>query len=364
MKRGLCILILTPTTLPDISGNAITAERWRQALVEKGLSVHVLATERLGADNLVRCLDDVKPDVVHVHHVSRAGALVLDPYVVNHYPRIPLVVSPAGTDLFPQEGQSCNQGTIVARVCRRASSIVTQGEWTAKKLLTRFPDVEDRILHVPKAFAWFGNDSFDLRKSSGWSPENFVFFLPAGIRPVKRNLETLLAMKKVHELRSHVRLVFAGPTLDQEYTARFQEELEQHTQFAGWIPIIPHGAMRSAYASADIVINASSSEGLSNALLEAIAAERPILASDIPGNRWPILGEGGVSSCGLLFNVSDTDEFIQQALMLIDDGELKKQLSRAARDRAATWPGPDEEAGGLVRAYEAAIERQYRTDSP
>ena len=202
MKKSLCILILTPTTLPEISGNAITAERWRQSLVHKGLHVHVLATGHLDANNFLNCLENVKPDVIHAHHVSRAGALILDPLIRERFARLPFVVSPAGTDLFSWEGQSYDRGAIVAQVCRRASIIITQGEWTAERLLKLFPDLQDRIIHVPKAFSWFGNDKFDLRETSGWTKKDFVFFYPAGIRPVKRNLEALLEIEKVHTIRS------------------------------------------------------------------------------------------------------------------------------------------------------------------
>jgi hypothetical protein len=47
--------------LPEISGNAITAERWRQALVHKGLNVHVLATGHLDANNFLNYLENVAP---------------------------------------------------------------------------------------------------------------------------------------------------------------------------------------------------------------------------------------------------------------------------------------------------------------
>lgn len=358
MKKRLRILILVPTTLPRISGNAITAERWRKALIERDVFVQVLATEHLDANNLLECIINFKPDVLHAHHVSRAGALTLDPRIVECCSRLPLVISPAGTDLFLQEGEFYDRGNIVPQVCRRASAIITQGEWTAKKLLQLFPDIHDRIIHVPKAFSWFGNDRFDLRKTSAWDRESFIFFHPAGIRPVKRNLETLLAIKNIYELRPHVRIVFAGPTLDQAYTSRFQEDLEQYSAFARWVPVIPHGAMHSAYESADVVVNASSSEGLSNALLEAIAAGLPILASDIPGNRWPVLGEFNASPCGLLFDINDRDDFVKKALKLIDDDELRSRFGKAGKERSALWPGPGEEAAGLINAYEEAIERQ------
>lgn len=358
--KSLRILILTPTTLPDISGNAITAERWRLALIEKGVDVHVLATEGLDVSNLLGCIGNLKPHVIHAHHVSRAGALMLDPRIVDRYPRLPLVISPAGTDLYARAGQTYDRESIVHRVCAMACVIVTQGAWTAEKLSELFPDVESRILHIPKAVTWFGGDSFDLRKSAGWSPEHFVFFLPAGIRPVKRNLETLFSMKEIYTIRPRVRLFLAGPPLDQEYAVRFQEEMERNSEFVKWIPVISHGSMRSAYGSADVIINGSSSEGLSNAVLEAIAANLPILASDIPGNRWPILGGRGSTPCGLLFDVSDNNDFIRQALRLIDDGGLRSQLIKACRERAASWPGPEEEANGLIHAYKQAIERQQR----
>lgn len=358
MKMHLRLLILVPTALPRISGNAITAERWRKALTEKGLDVRVLEADHIDAASLLKYLDNFKPDVLHAHHVSRAGVFMLDPNIMERYQGLPLVVSPAGTDIFPREGHALDWKNVVPRVCRRASAIVTQGAWTAEKLSELFPDVKNRIIHVPKAFSWFGEDWFDIREAFGWHENDVIFFHPAGIRPVKRNLETLQAFKEVHAARARARLVFAGPSLDPGYAAQFREELEQLGAFARWIPTIPYGAMHSAYESADVVMNASSSEGLSNALLEAIASGRAILASDIPGNRWPVAGGEHVSPCGLLFNISNHNDFVEKAIKLIDDYELRNRLGQSGTERAALWPGPDEEAAGLIHVYEQAFERQ------
>ena len=113
--------------------------------------------------------------------------------------------------------------------------------------------------------------------------------------------------------------------------------------------------MRSAYESSDIVLNTSFSEGLSNVLLEAVAAGRPVLASNIPGNWWPVLGEEGKEPVGLLFDVDDPEDLIVKALKLIDDEKLRQSCIRTAKERASCWPTPEEEANGLIRVYETAI---------
>jgi len=355
--RELRVLILSPTVLPDVTGNAVTTERWHRFLVQRGVSVQTLGFNHLGAADFLKVIDIFKPDVIHTHHISRSGVFLLDPHIASGCARLPLVVSPAGTDISDDFRSSGEHGEQVIQVCARASVIVTQGSWTADRITKFLPDFRDRILHVPKAFCWFGDRIFDLREVAGWKAEDLVFFLPAGIRPVKGNLECLLAFETIHTLRPQVRVAFAGPPLDPHYAARFKETIKGAGDFARWVATIPPEAMHSAYSTSDVVLNTSFSEGLSNALLEAVAAGRPMLASDIAGNRWPVLGTGADSPAGLLFDVFDRDDFTKKALKLIDDEDLRMRLGQGSLKRASSWPTPEDEAEGLIRAYEEAIRR-------
>ena len=357
MNGPLRVLILTPTVFPAVTGNAVTAERWREHLTKRGAVARTFGTQGCGPGAVREVIRDFVPQVIHAHHVSKAGALLLDPLVAPHSGHIPLAVSPAGTDILRHGEGTSDHGESVLRVCRQATVIITQGRWTAETLEEWLPELRDRFVYVPKAFAWFGDGCFDLRQEAGWGRETFVFFLPAGIRPVKGNLECLRGLESVYAVRPHVRAVFAGPPLDAEYATRFEAEARRLSGFVRWIPIIPPGAMQSAYKTADVVLNGSFSEGLSNSVLEAIAAERPVLASDIAGNRWPLTGAGGSHPCGLFFDPSNPEDFAQKALRLVDDGKLREDLSRAAAARASSWPPPEEEADGLLRAYVTAIER-------
>lgn len=350
------LLILTPTALPAVTGNAMTAERWRRSLVGMGLDVRVIATERCGAQDLVRDIDRFRPDVLHVHNAYRAGGLLLDQALAVSWARIPLVVSPSGTDMNI-ESRVQGRREIVGRVLQRADAIIVQSEEGRVRINEIIPESMGRVFFVPKAFVWLGEEKEDLRAASNVPPGGVLFFMPAGIRPVKGNVECLLALGKVHVQRPQTRAVFAGPSLDGTYAERFRRDVERLRAYARWLPPIAPAAMRSAYESADVVLNGSFSEGLSNVLIEGKAAGKPLLASNIPGNRWPVLGDPGDPPMGLLFDPENPADFVSKAIRLIDDAELRHMLGKAGAAYARRMPGPSDEARALVAIYEKALGR-------
>jgi L-malate glycosyltransferase len=348
------ILILTPTALPSITGNAMTVERWRRGLQERGWDVEIQATRGLDILTLLKIIRQRQPQLIHAHHVSHAGSMLLSPLLEVFGSKIPLVVSPGGTDLNV-DWKIRKQREIIVRVCHRARFIVVQSEELHFRLQGLLPEIGERLVFIPKSFVYLGQEDFHLREAAGCGPENLLFFLPAGIRPVKGNLECLGLMKKVHEQRPRIRVLFAGAPIDPEYSEKFEKEVTGFEAFARWIPPIPPPAILSAYRAADIILNASSSEGLSNALLEATAAGRPVLASKIPGNRWAVLGNNGDHPMGLLYDGNDPLDFLKKALILIDEEDVRRRFEDAGIRRAASLPTPAEEAGRLIRVYEKAM---------
>ena len=354
MKSALRVLILTPTAFPSLTGNAVTAERWRRALSLEGAEVNVLETQHIDARGLVGALDRFRPHVVHAHHISRAGALMLDPLVAEKYGVVPFVVSPGGTDINLHVVKGAGR-KIVSDTCRKARYIIVQIPEITRRVQELLPDLQERIAAAPKSFLWLGKDDFDLRAVAGCREEDVLFFMPAGIRPVKGNLECLGAMKKAWKASPKIRVVFAGPALETGYAARFEKEIKGLDSFAKWIIQIPPQVMHAAYEGADCVLNHSSSEGLSNSLLEAMAAGRPVLASDITGNRWLVEDKNGIGPCGFLFDPGNQADFVRRVLQIADDPAFRESLAENARLRAAAWPKPEDEARALLRIYEAAI---------
>ena len=106
------------------------------------------------------------------------------------------------------------------------------------------------------------------------------------------------------------------------------------------------GGRPALLEAADIVLNCSLSEGgMANAVLEAFAFGRAVLASDVPGNRS--LVEDGVT--GLLFH-SET-ELERGVERLATDPALRRRLGDAGRWLVESRFPPARETEGYLEVY-------------
>jgi glycosyltransferase involved in cell wall biosynthesis len=87
------------------------------------------------------------------------------------------------------------------------------------------------------------------------------------------------------------------------------------------------------YLIADVFVLPSVTEGLSNALLEAMAAGLPVVASDVGGNREVV--EHGAS--GFLVDWTDPRAPARLVTRLLRDAPLRTRIGEAARRRAACY---------------------------
>jgi glycosyltransferase involved in cell wall biosynthesis len=160
----------------------------------------------------------------------------------------------------------------------------------------------------------------------------------AGVRPVKGVVELLAMCDPLVREGRRFRLIFCGPILDDSYGKRFREALVSRP-WATYLGILPPAAMPALLRKADLVVSNARSEGLPNALVEAAALGRPILASDIPGNA-AVVSHG---KNGLLF--PDQAGFLTAMRNLLDKPARLRALSRPDPERFA----PERESACLER---------------
>lgn len=87
------------------------------------------------------------------------------------------------------------------------------------------------------------------------------------------------------------------------------------------------------YAEADAFILPSQEEGMSNSLLEAMAAGLPCVVSDLPSTRWIIDNE----YTGLLVPPSDEAKLASAINRLLSNPDERAVLGQVARERVAPW---------------------------
>jgi glycosyltransferase involved in cell wall biosynthesis len=92
-----------------------------------------------------------------------------------------------------------------------------------------------------------------------------------------------------------------------------------------------HDALRF-YAMADVFVLPSATEGLSNSLLEAMAAGLPVVASDVGGNRDVI-----TPGSGILVDWRQVPACVALLSRLLQDDRLRKDMGAAARERARAF---------------------------
>lgn len=83
-----------------------------------------------------------------------------------------------------------------------------------------------------------------------------------------------------------------------------------------------------ALARAAVFVQPSLAEGMSNALLEAMAVGLPIVATDVGGTAEALEG------CGLLIPPSDADALARALASVVTDRSLRESMGRASQERA------------------------------
>lgn len=224
-------------------------------------------------------------------------------------------------------------------------------QWLARRtdcLIAVSQAIRDDLLakHVGHLAQWrvipLGLDLSDL--STLPPPERgsaFRIGLVGRLVPIKNPELFLVAVGRVRERlpQAGVRglVVGDGPLRRQLEAKAKAMGLDGHVEFTGW-----RRDLRACYEGLDAVCLTSWNEGTPLALIEAMAAGRPILATDVGGVR-DVLGETGhrpsalspgafqVTERGVLVPPGDAKALAEAMGAVSQDAALRHQLGQAAR---------------------------------
>jgi len=123
-------------------------------------------------------------------------------------------------------------------------------------------------------------------------------------------------------------------------------------EVTGWLP---EREAAQAFGKANVVLHLSAFEGLSIALLEAMAAGRPVVATDLPSIR-EVVGDSAIL-------VASTEEAVSAIRRLYADADLRSQLGSRARDRVGRLYTRVGMVERMLATYDEAAPRRGRPRS-
>jgi len=171
----------------------------------------------------------------------------------------------------------------------------------------------------------------------------------ANLHPLKRLGDLITAFDQVRREvpGAELRLVGGGTDRERDRLKQLAADLDllNHVSFAGAVRDVA-----AEVAHARIVALPSSIEGVSTALIEGMAAGRPIVATRV-GHLHTIVDEGVE---GFFVEVGDVAAIADCIVRLLSDADLARTMGLAGRSRAARHDVADV-ARDVMRALRAAV---------
>jgi glycosyltransferase involved in cell wall biosynthesis len=251
---------------------------------------------------------------------------------------------------------------------RRDMGILRAGKHRAAyRLMSRVPDrvfavseevrqhcvVVDRIDPSRVQTIYNGIDlaDWDRVSVSAKRPGEFVVATVGNVRRVKGHDVFIKAAASIVPQFPHVSFSIAGDILEPDYFRELQAlivdlGLSDHFHFAGGIT-----NLREHLSAADIFVLPSRSEGFSNAIVEAMAASLPVVATDVGGNAEAV--NDGVS--GLIVPSEDPAALAAAITRLLSDPSAARQMGAVGKKLAAEKFTTDAMMHQITLAYASLL---------
>ncbi len=393
------IALLSEKYTPDIGGLAISAGRMGHLLASAGHEVRVFAPSsnlpaakkqtlphsrvsvtRFGAhkrvdDTLVDWFELIAEehqrepfDLLHAYFLPMAGFVAA---YAGKYLNIPSVVSIRGNDI-ERAAFDPSKFSHVMYALQNASAVTTNASELAKKakafidrdvvLIPNGIDTEcfkpmERNEGLAEALGLGGGKKKEerngdsLREAPHWKVEsgNPVIGFVGELRE-KKGLATLLDAYAQINKKQPASLLIIGEVREGEDKKLFDDFRITNPQ----LPItitgqIPHKDLPAYYSLMDVFVHPSLRDGMPNAVLEAMACGKTVIATPVGGVKDVIVD--GVN--GLLVNVHDAEGLAEKMAEALSLPEKRESIGRAARGAVVNQFTLEKELQANLKIYQS-----------
>lgn len=386
------IALLSEKYTPDIGGLAISTGRMGHLLASAGHKVRVFAPSsnlpatkkqtlphsgvsvtRFGAhkrvdDTLVDwfelIVDEHKRepfDLLHAYFLPMAGFVAA---YAGKYLNIPSVVSIRGNDI-ERAAFDPSKFSHVMYALQNASAVTTNASELAKKakafvdrdifLIPNGIDTEcfkpmEKNLALAESLGLEGGKRKEER-SGEWKVESGVPVVGfVGELREKKGLATLLSAYAQINKKQPASLLIVGEVREGEDKKWFDEFLQSNPNLKIIVTgYISHNDLPSYYSLMDVFVHPSLRDGMPNAVLEAMACGKTVIATPVGGVKDVIVD--GVN--GLLVNVNDAEGLAEKVAEALSQPEKRESVGRSAREAIVRQFTLEKELQANLKIYQS-----------
>jgi glycosyltransferase involved in cell wall biosynthesis len=308
-----------------------------------------LSNDLAGLHALSRLYRRLRPALVH--HVTIKPVLLGSIAArIAGVPRVLNAVAGLGSMFLATGAAGAARARLATAVLRRARGT---GHWYLFQNEADRADFIARGIAAPPRTLLLPGSGVDLvRFQPAPEPEGTpVVVLPARLLQDKGVTDFADAARRLRAAGVSVRCVLVG-SLDPDNPTGLAKATIESWMEEGIVEWWGHRAdMPVVLASAHVVCLPSYREGMPKALLEAAAAGRPIVATDVPGCRECVRpGE-----TGLLVPVRDPVALATAIASLLDDPARRREMGRAGRALAEREFGVERVVAATLDAYRRCL---------
>lgn len=272
---------------------------------------------------LIKLLKAIKPDIVHTsaysaNNYGRIAAI---------FTRVPVIISSERNSVDVGTYKTRNQIFIDKLLSAFTQGIICNSYNASEALVKKYSFNKRKVFTVHNGIKFV--DIFNkINVNNQRKVSNKVVGTVARLYPQK-NYKLFFDVAKIildeyGEKNINFKIVGDGPLKDEliEYSEKIG--IQNNVIFEGESDDIPN-----KLKGFDIFLMTSLYEGLSNAIMEAMLAGLPIVATDVGGNNEMIID----GETGFLCSLNDTNVLAKRVIGLINDEDKAKRMGENGKKR-------------------------------